>query len=73
MASEIKKVRQLQRNYNTMHGECMITITEWQNGDGFDIEKRCKASKETQRFSLTFCEWDALAHAWHSMHVGESE
>lgn len=44
-----------------------ITVTEWHNGEGHDIE--IKSPEEVQRFSLTFTEWHALQHAMSGINL----
>ena len=41
----------------------MISVTEWQNGEGFDIDISSK--NRNQHFSLTYGEYTALTALWN--------
>ena len=52
--------------------EAFITVTEWANMEGHDIEI-CAPKRPEQRFSLTWEEWSALSAVMAAMNLKSSE
>jgi hypothetical protein len=65
-----QKVVQKTILYESSHGddEAFITITEWANLEGHDIEI-CAPKRPEQRFSLTWEEWSALSAVMAAMNL----
>lgn len=55
------KVDQVQDHYETAFGDCLVTVTEWQNGEGFDAET--EMGNRHQKMAFAWSEWAALQHA----------
>lgn len=53
-------------DYLTSDDHAFISVTEWNNGEGHDIEI---SNKDRQRFSLTDAEWQALQFAMMSIQM----
>lgn len=58
-------VSQVQMDYTDFNDEKVVTVTEWYNGEGFDVTISAKFANTN--FSLTNADWDNLKECMEAL------